>query len=576
MRRAAILGCVTGAGQLRPNVADPSAMPTFAAPVRVGVVGAVGRGASYARALAHTGFFTCHAVCDAAEAKLAAVRAAVGAPEAYSSYEDMLARSDLQAVIIATPMHLHAPMAIAALDRGLEVFSEVTAGVTIDECRALTLAAHRSRAGYLMAENYLFLRENLLVKEIVARGLFGETYYAEAEYLHNIKGLLEATPWRLRWQTGVDGNTYCTHSLGPVLQWMPGARLTEVSCAGAGHHHRDARGEPFIQQSTTITLGRTSRGGLVKLRLDLLSDRPTASTNYALQGTDGAYESARSARESHRIWLRCRHPSPEHWEDLRALEPEFASALESEVDPSSPAGHGGSDWRILLYWRDVLLGRRPNELGIHQAMDLTLPGLVSQQSILQRGAWLPVPDSRDWVRPAPRPPAQLVMLWPAGRPPPSVRLPAGYTLDTFRENDADSLVALMRRVGFTDWSLNTLEGVRRTVLPGGLFVVRHGPDGAVVATANANHPPVPRYLEAGELGWVAADPAHAGRGLGRAVCAAVVARFQAAGFCTIYLSTDDHRLPAIKVYLDLGFVPDLYRDDMAERWAAIRARLGCG
>jgi len=29
-------------------------------------------------------------------------------------------------------------------------------------------------------------------------------------------------------------------------------------------------------------------------------------------------------------------------------------------------------------------------------MDMTLPGLVSQQSILQDSAWLSVPDSREW------------------------------------------------------------------------------------------------------------------------------------------------------------------------------------
>jgi hypothetical protein len=32
-------------------------------------------------------------------------------------------------------------------------------------------------------------------------------------------------------------------------------------------------------------------------------------------------------------------------------------------------------------------------------MDMTLPGLVSQQSILQGSAWLPVPDSRAWCGP---------------------------------------------------------------------------------------------------------------------------------------------------------------------------------
>ena len=36
-------------------------------------------------------------------------------------------------------------------------------------------------------------------------------------------------------------------------------------------------------------------------------------------------------------------------------------------------------------------------IGIHEAMDMTLPGLISQQSIVQDGAWLDVPDSRSWV-----------------------------------------------------------------------------------------------------------------------------------------------------------------------------------
>lgn len=35
-------------------------------------------------------------------------------------------------------------------------------------------------------------------------------------------------------------------------------------------------------------------------------------------------------------------------------------------------------------------------IGIHEAMDMTLPGLVSQQSIRENGQWLDGPDSRNW------------------------------------------------------------------------------------------------------------------------------------------------------------------------------------
>ncbi|MBA4387735.1 MAG: hypothetical protein C0404_07120 [Verrucomicrobia bacterium] len=45
---------------------------------------------------------------------------------------------------------------------------------------------------------------------------------------------------------------------------------------------------------------------------------------------------------------------------------------------------------------DIKTEGLPKAAGIHEAMDMTLPGLVSQESILQGGKWLPVPDSRKW------------------------------------------------------------------------------------------------------------------------------------------------------------------------------------
>ena len=43
-------------------------------------------------------------------------------------------------------------------------------------------------------------------------------------------------------------------------------------------------------------------------------------------------------------------------------------------------------------------------------------------------------------------------------------------------------------------------------------------------------------------------------------------RFASAGYTRIYLKTDDWRLPAIKTYLKLGFIPFLFLPDMEGRW----------
>jgi predicted dehydrogenase len=248
-----------------------------------------------------------------------------------------------------------------------------------------------------MAENYLYTRPNVLIRELVRRGLFGTPYYAEGEYLHELKGLNRETPWRRQWQTGINGITYGTHSLGPILQWMPGDRVVAVSCTGAGHHHHDLDRRPFEAESTCVMLCRMRSGGLVKIRVDMISDRPEAPTNYLLQGTDGAYESARAPGERNRIWLQSRSDHLNHWLDLEQLENDFLPA--AWRDPPgvvTSAGHGGSDYYQIAEFVDVIEGRKDPDVGIHAAMDMTLPGLISQQSIREDGRWLEVPDSRTW------------------------------------------------------------------------------------------------------------------------------------------------------------------------------------
>jgi mycothiol synthase len=83
-----------------------------------------------------------------------------------------------------------------------------------------------------------------------------------------------------------------------------------------------------------------------------------------------------------------------------------------------------------------------------------------------------------------------------------------------------------------------------------------------------------QYPFGGELGWVGSDPAHAGQGLGMAVCAAVTARLIAAGYGNIHLYTEHWRLAALKTYLKLGYVPHLFTPELHARWQTICTQLG--
>lgn len=371
-------------------------MPQVLEKLNVAVVGACRRGASFKAGMGACPEVRAHAVCDIDPEGVEEAAASFGAAEKYTDYEQMLARSDLDAVIVATPMHLHATQAAMALEQGLHVLSEVTAAVSVDECRQLVAATRDSSGSYMLAENCNYFLTNVVVRELVKRGLIGTPYYAEAEYLHNVKDLSEKTAWRRHWALGIDGITYGTHSLGPVLSWMAGDRVTSVCCAGSGHHYRDPRGDDY-HQDTHVMLCRMASGGLVKIRVDMISERPYVTCTYQLQGTRGVYESSRSRDDIHRVWLSERSPDPETWLDLADLQDEYLPEGWAEgLKRSKGAGHGGSDYFVALAFVEAALGKRPPDIDIHAAMDMTLPGLLSQESMQRDGAWVDVPDSREW------------------------------------------------------------------------------------------------------------------------------------------------------------------------------------
>jgi len=371
--------------------------------LKVGLVGACGRGGNFGSLFEALGA-RIQAVCDIRADELDESRERLHAEEKYTDYAQMLEKSDLDVVVIGSPMQFHVPQSIMALEKGLHVLSEVPAGVSIEECKALVKACQKSKAVYMMGENYIYMKNNALISELAKQGLFGEVYYAEGEYLHELKQLNEETRWRRKWQTGIDGITYGTHCLGPILQWMPGDRVVRVSCEGSGRHYKDPRGDYYHQESP-VMLCKTAKGALIKIRVDMVSNRPSGGgTNYQLQGTDGVYESTRDGTYGRdKIWLRALSKEMK-WHDLGSLM-KVDAMMEKYMpemwrDPPQEArrsGHRGGDYFEVVEFIKAIQGKAPCPIGIHESMDLTLPGLVSQQSIVQGGAWLPVPDSREWT-----------------------------------------------------------------------------------------------------------------------------------------------------------------------------------
>ncbi len=314
--------------------------------------------------------------------------AEAGVP-ALEHYDELLERVD--AVIVASPQHHHVPQAVAALQRGVHVLSEVPAAVSLEQSRELLAAARASDRVYMMAENYCYSRPNLIVGAMARAGMFGELYFGEGEYLHEMKGWhtdsTGAPTWRHFWQVGRSGNTYPTHSLGPLLQWFDD-RVVAVSCVGSGRH-TDVEHEI---DDTVVFSARTSRQALVRIRLDLLSNRPHLMDYYSLQGTEGAYEAPRATGQEPRVYVLGKSPS-ERWQSLD----EYGDLLPSRyLEVAEGAGHWGADSFPVRDFIDAVQEGTPPPIDIYSALDMTLPGLVSEASFYQAGAWVAVPNPRLW------------------------------------------------------------------------------------------------------------------------------------------------------------------------------------
>src|SRR5438552_3867359 len=133
--------------------------------VRLGVIGVGARGTDLLRAiLKHPGVEVL-AICDINEAAAKRAQDIVEKelgkrPEGYSKdehdYRRMLARDDLNAVMIVTPHDWHGPMTIDSLKVGKFVGSEVPGCVSVDECWEIIRTQQQTGSGYMLLENYCY------------------------------------------------------------------------------------------------------------------------------------------------------------------------------------------------------------------------------------------------------------------------------------------------------------------------------------------------------------------------------------------------------------------------------------
>ncbi len=129
-------------------------------------------------------------VCDAYDGRLARGKQRVetmggNVPKTTKDYRDVLADDSINAVVIATPEHLHHEMTLAALKAGKDIYVEKPLAHTIEEGEEIRKAVIDSgrvvQVGTQNRSNSLYH----LAKDMVNQGMIGEIHYVRAFWYRN-------------------------------------------------------------------------------------------------------------------------------------------------------------------------------------------------------------------------------------------------------------------------------------------------------------------------------------------------------------------------------------------------------
>jgi predicted dehydrogenase len=117
------------------------------------------------------------ALCDSDPAALDRARQQTGVAVTSTAYGEVVNRDDVQAVIIATPNHTHAPIAHAAIAAGKHLLCEKPIALSYAEARAMADAADRAGVRHMTAFTYRFVPAMRYLAHLVGRGDLGQPYH---------------------------------------------------------------------------------------------------------------------------------------------------------------------------------------------------------------------------------------------------------------------------------------------------------------------------------------------------------------------------------------------------------------
>ncbi len=252
----------------------------------IAVIGAGYIGSEHIKAIAAHPGARLRTICTTprSEGSARELQETYGAEKITTRYGDALEDRQVGIVYLCTPNSQHVTQAVAALEAGKHLFVEKPLAVTVDQCKRIVEAAHRSGKQVMVGHGARFSRIFETIHHLVDSGTLGEACFVEEDYVHDLKPFLPL-PGHDWWmdpekegQLPIVGGA--CHPLD-LMRWIAG-EIVEVSAFGANRNLPQA---PWYD--TVIANLKFASGALGKCLVSCGAEVPY-DLNFSYHGTRGS------------------------------------------------------------------------------------------------------------------------------------------------------------------------------------------------------------------------------------------------------------------------------------------------
>ncbi|OGV50050.1 MAG: hypothetical protein A2X49_04840 [Lentisphaerae bacterium GWF2_52_8] len=345
-------------------------------------------------------------------------------PAVYRDYRELIKSHDVDAVLVPTSWNSHLSIARDAMHMGKYVGIEVGGAASTEELWQLIHASESTGVSCMMLENCCYGRNELMVMNMVRKGIFGELIHCQCGYEHyianRIVGELERGIERAWHNFRRNCDLYPTHGLGPIakiLQINRGNRfLSLTSTASKARGFAEAAAKQgkqlaFNEGDIVTTVIKCANGETITMTHGVSLPRPY-SRDCRVQGTRGIWiEDAKS------IYIEGISPSYDaidiagnpygvhEWNKIEEFYEKYDHPIWQEYKDHPIGGHGGVDTLALRAFFDAVRTCSVPPIDVYDCAAWMSVSCLSEQSIALGSTPVAFPDFTNgkWIKREPFP-----------------------------------------------------------------------------------------------------------------------------------------------------------------------------